>query len=262
MKRIALVHWRPVEAAAGVEALRSLGFEVEYPGAEPQQLVKRLRASGPDAIVIDLTRLPSHGLAVGITLRQSKKTRLVPLVFAGGEPEKVKRVRQELPDATYAGWERMGAALSKALAKPVLAPVVPGSHLGAPAEKPLARKLGVKDGDRVGLFAAPVGFEGIFETCSGVEVAAGTPRGCRVVLVFAASQAELEFRAPRVAEALDAGSLLWVVYPKKAGPARSDLSMAAVREFLLEFGWVDYKVCSIDETWTGMCFGRRRSRVQ
>jgi hypothetical protein len=33
----------------------------------------------------------------------------------------------------------------------------------------------------------------------------------------------------------------------------------SVREFGLGAGWVDYKVCAIDETWSGLCFARRKN---
>jgi hypothetical protein len=38
---------------------------------------------------------------------------------------------------------------------------------------------------------------------------------------------------------------------------KTDLNENLVREFGLAAGWVDYKVCAIDETWSGLCFARR-----
>ncbi|HBY63698.1 MAG TPA: hypothetical protein DEH78_28065 [Solibacterales bacterium] len=256
MKRIGLFHWRPAEAAARVEALERLGYKVDLCSADPQGSLRKLRAAPPQAVVVDLSRLPSHGRAVAFMLRQSPRTRALPLVFAGGPPDKVARVRSEFPDAAFCEWD----AIAKALRSAAPGHLVPTSASGFDSAKPLARKLGVKDGATIGLVDAPDGFEGVFESCAGVDVRRDAVAGCKIVVAFVSSQALLEYLAPRIVPQLDTGAILWIAYPKKAGKARSDLSMAAVRAFLLAFDWVDFKVCSIDGTWTGMGFGRRRPR--
>jgi hypothetical protein len=40
----------------------------------------------------------------------------------------------------------------------------------------------------------------------------------------------------------------------------SDLGEKEVRAFGLAAGFVDYKVCAVDETWSGLLFARRRER--
>jgi hypothetical protein len=52
---------------------------------------------------------------------------------------------------------------------------------------------------------------------------------------------------------------LWIAWPKKAFGVATDLSENPIREFGLDSGWVDYKVCAIDETWSGLCFARKKS---
>jgi hypothetical protein len=39
---------------------------------------------------------------------------------------------------------------------------------------------------------------------------------------------------------------------------KSDLDGNIVRTTGLAAGWVDYKVCSIDATWSGLAFKRRK----
>ena len=80
----------------------------------------------------------------------------------------------------------------------------------------------------------------------------------RVAVLFASSQAELvrDFRA--LAKALPEKSALWIAWPKKASGVKTDLNENVVREFGLDLSWVDYKVCAIDETWSGLCFSRRK----
>src|SRR5256885_1582762 len=61
MGRIRLFHWNPEEALAVADILRGAGFEVDYEAKIDPAKFRALRQSPPDAVVIDLSRLPSHG---------------------------------------------------------------------------------------------------------------------------------------------------------------------------------------------------------
>ncbi len=78
------------------------------------------------------------------------------------------------------------------------------------------------------------------------------------IIWFAKSEAELERRLPRVLQCLAERGGLWIVWPKKASGVRSNLTQTVVRNFGLERGLVDHKVCAIDPTWSGLRFVRRR----
>lgn len=117
-RRIRLVHWKEEEVPERAARLEAEGYEVdgEVPGTSIG--VRQLREDPPDAFVIDLGRLPSHGREVARALRESKALRRVPIVFVGGAPAKVEAVRAELPDAVYAEWEEIGATVAEAIAAP------------------------------------------------------------------------------------------------------------------------------------------------
>ena len=85
------------------------------------------------------------------------------------------------------------------------------------------------------------------------------PRDANVSILFVRSQAELirDFRL--LAKALPVKTALWIGWPKQASRIATDLNGNVVREFGLASGWVDYKVCAIDETWSGLCFARRKN---
>ena len=55
----------------------------------------------PDALVISLDRLPSHGRAVAEWFWEAKKRRSIPLIFVGGAPDKVERTREKFPEALF-----------------------------------------------------------------------------------------------------------------------------------------------------------------
>jgi hypothetical protein len=60
-----------------------------------------------------------------------------------------------------------------------------------------------------------------------------------------------------MAEITDAGRL-WICWPKKASGITTDVTQNEVRSIGLAAGLVDFKICAIDETWSGLCFTRRK----
>ena len=50
----------------------------------------------------------------------------------------------------------------------------------------------------------------------------------------------------------------WVSWPKKSSGVETDLTEQDLRDFILPLGWVDTKVCAVDDTWSGLKFLRRK----
>ncbi len=113
---------------------------------------------------------------------------------------------------------------------------------------PLPQKLGIKDGARVRLAAAPEGF------ARSIGVTSRGHGEADVIVLFARSSRELAREFPRLRRALQPSGGLWVAWPKKASGVATDLTESAVREFGLAQGLVDNKVCAIDDTWSGLRF--------
>ena len=100
MARVRIVHWKPAEAEALLETCRAGGFEVEFDPAALPDVARTIRRTMPDALVIDLTRVPSHGRELAFAIRRTKYTRQIPIVFVDGEPEKVEAIlAPEIPDS-------------------------------------------------------------------------------------------------------------------------------------------------------------------
>ena len=49
-----------------------------------------------------------------------------------------------------------------------------------------------------------------------------------------------------------------MAWPKRASGVASDITDNVVREVVLPTGWVDTKVCAIDDTWSGLRLVIRR----
>jgi hypothetical protein len=257
MRRVCLIHWKAEEAEEKIAKLRAAGYEVDCPEIKPGAL-RDWRDNPPAAFVIDLSRMPLQGRDVAIALRVYKTTRNTPLVFVEGEPEKVERIKVNLPDAVYTSWSRIRGSLKTAIAKPPPSPVVPASNLAGYSGTPLPKKLGVKPNSTLALVGAPKDFvETLGELPEGVKLKKRADAACDLIIWFVRMRAELYDRIKEMGELTGAGGL-WIVWPKQASGVASDMTQNVVRETGLASGLVDYKVCAIDATWSGLKFARRK----
>jgi hypothetical protein len=255
---VRLIHWNVEEAEARAKILKALGYKVIHRLINPAGL-RELRENPPDAFAIDLGRLPSQGRDLGMNIRKYKSTRHVPLVFIGGDPEKVKRIRKILPDATYTNWEEIQHSLEVAIGNPLSDPVTPESVFDVYKGTPLQKKLGLKPEMILALLDAPEGFDTTLgELPEGVTVRRKMRGKADLTLWFTHSKEDLETRIGRMAGFIGDGRL-WIIWPKKASKVKTDLSQVVVRKVGLETGLVDFKICSVDTTWSGLCFTRRKS---
>ncbi len=257
MATVRLIHWNAAEAADRAARFPADEFQVDHSQLDPTGL-RALRANPPGALVIDLGRLPSHGRDVGVAMRQARATRGIPLVFVDGDPAKVQRVRQLLPDAVYTDWPNVQPALRQAIGNPPSQPVVPASALAGYSGTPLPRKLGIKPGYAVATPGAPDNFQATLGTLpDDVVLRRGVQGRCDLIVWFVGSQRELRQRIERYGAKAGPGGL-WICWPKKASGVTSDLSERVVRETGLASGLVDYKIAAIDQTWSGLRFTRRK----
>ena len=259
MRSVVLIHWKPAEAEVHAEALRQAGIAVEVVMPKDGRAVRGLGARPPDAFLIDLSRLPSQGQAVGIELRKTAGSRRVPLIFVGGEEAKVERVFHVLPDAAFLSWAELPGSFEAAIRSAPVRPATPDTMAGY-SGTPLAKKLGIRASSVVALLGAPEGFEAqLAPLPDGVRVQKQARRADRV-LFFVDSLASLKRRFDAALRTVEEGGGLWIMWPKKASGVKTDVTETAVREFGLAAGWVDYKICAVDETWSGLQFARRQIR--
>jgi hypothetical protein len=252
MKRVLLIHWNEDEGKPRIERLRRLGFTVEWIAPRGGGGLQPYIQNPPDAFLIDLTRMPSHGRAIGVSFRQRKATRSVPIVFLGGEAEKVEKTRELLPDASYLDWKNVGRLRRDIAQAKAYATHVPKT-MAQYAKVPLARKVGIKDGVAVVLIGVP---DEVRDRLGTFEEATAGER----VLFCVRSMLDLETGFDVAALRVKRGGGLWVMWPKKASGVGSDVKMPLVRAVALESGWVDYRICAVDERWSGMLFARKHSK--
>ncbi len=252
MLRLRLIHWNADEGARYLALLKDAGHRVEYNPEFSPHLLREWRAAPPDAFVIDLSRLPSHGREIAIALRQSKATRAVPLVFCEGEEEKIAKTRALLPDAVYCKFSKLKSTL-RSLRAPH-APVMPVPVMERYATRTAAQKLGIKSGDTVCLIDAPRdALSAIGELPPDVTFVETPPAA--VTLFFATDPQQLR---QQLSELRSSGTQtkLWVCW-KKGKSAGNGVSERLVQETGVSLGLVDYKICSINPVWSGLLFSMK-----
>ena len=258
MARVRLIHGHPGEGEARAAQLRGFGHEVVF---EPARDVRDLRRYGqepPDLFVLDLARQPSRVRDIAVALRGRRSTRYVPLVFIGGEAPQVRRVRTLLPDANFCSFRGLRGAIARAMCTPPADPVAPGALAGY-SGTPLPRKLGIKAGSRLVLLGAPPDFEALLGPLpEGVRITRRAGGAADLVIVFAQRAAELRRRLDGAVRTTGTQGRLWLAWPKKSSGLQTDLGEREIRALGLATGLVDFKICAIDATWSGLCFGQRR----
>ncbi len=259
MARIALIHWKASEAAARLEVLVNAGYQAHLFSEPGPGSLRPVRAAPPDAIVIDLTRMPSHGRETGVALRASRATRHVPLVFAGGEPEKVERVRELLPDAVFTEWDEIDGALRRALAYAPVNPVVPPHGIENP-DKPVSQKLGIGPDSRVAVIGRPDEFhDALGPVPESARFTSGPSQSDTLRICFVRTQAEVGLQIARLTP-LPEKTPLWLCWSKKSSGMVTDVTQQKLRETGLAAGLVDDKICSIDATWSGLRFRTKKKK--
>jgi hypothetical protein len=122
------------------------------------------------------------------------------------------------------------------------------------SKTPLVKKLGIKAGMRVHFVNAPVGFVAGLGLPDGVDVVGENAGNLDFILLFCPNTTDMTTQFSKLADRLVANGMLWVAWYKKAAKIPTDLSDGVVREYGLNAGMVDVKVCAIDENWSGLKF--------
>jgi hypothetical protein len=111
---------------------------------------------------------------------------------------------------------------------------------------PLPKKLGMLPGTTV-FFDG-----GTLDDLCGVTRAKTLGKDVDIVHLFTKSAAELGKRLRDYRKRLRDDVTVWVSWPKKSSKVPTDITEDVIREICLPMGWVDVKVCAVDEVWSGL----------
>lgn len=123
---------------------------------------------------------------------------------------------------------------------------------------PLAKKLGIGNASVFTVVAPPAGFaDTLGDTGEAIWQRSLMPP-IDVVVAFFTERARLEAKWAALAEAAMPDGGVWVCWPKRTSGVATDITEDVLRAVLLPTGWVDNKVCAVDDTWSGLRFVLRK----
>ena len=118
---------------------------------------------------------------------------------------------------------------------------------------PLATKLGIKIGTKIRPVNAPEGYLTLVEPLPpGTKVVGRLSGDTDIVHIFSSRRAELAKALKAYREKLKPTAVVWVSWPKKAAKLQTDITEDTVREIALPLGFVDIKVCTVTDIWSGL----------
>jgi len=118
-----------------------------------------------------------------------------------------------------------------------------------------AQKLGIKEGSTIAVVDPPRNFRSVLgELPRGAELVedGGAVTICLVQSVSAVREEMSRLRHEA------ANTKLWIAWRKKSAAVHDGVTEDLVRTTGIALGLVDYKVCAIDGTWSGMLFSRSK----
>ena len=125
----------------------------------------------------------------------------------------------------------------------------------------LAKKLGIKEGMVVAVINAPKNFsKTLGRLPRGAKLKSAKYPSAPLTLWFARSEIELQGGIAEFAGRIGEGHL-WIMNRKGKKAAVIGPTQNSVREAGLARGLVDFKVCSVDETWSALLFSRRKTKA-
>ena len=126
---------------------------------------------------------------------------------------------------------------------------------------PLGQKLGLKPAMTVMVINEPADYRHLLgEGADDVQFSDRTRADSSFVHIFTRRRSELEKQLSRLRKKIRDTATVWVSWPKKSAGVATDITEDVIRAVALPLGFVDVKVCAVDETWSGLKLMVRREQ--
>jgi hypothetical protein len=121
------------------------------------------------------------------------------------------------------------------------------------SDTPLAKKLGIKPGFVVCLINAPGDYFGLLADIPPDLTFSNDPAVKKdFIHFFTKSKDEYIQYLPKLKQQLKPNGKIWASWPKRASKVTTDITEDIIRNYAIETGLVDIKVCAVDEIWSGL----------
>jgi hypothetical protein len=171
---------------------------------------------------------------------KAREARGIKQIWRGG-PARLERNRGE-------GATEILHPSAMILALRVKAREMPAGYSGTP----LAKKLGIAEGATLFAVGMPASVRAEIERTACPRYLARAGKGLAAAHVFHTSAAKLAVDLKKLRPLLAPDGMVWVSWPKKAAKVATDITEDQIRKIALPMGYVDVKVCAVDEIWSGL----------
>lgn len=117
---------------------------------------------------------------------------------------------------------------------------------------PLAKKLGLKPGAPLWAAGMPDSVKATLDAEVGPRYLARPTKTLAAAHIFHTRAAKLSAELEGLRVKLTPDGMIWVSWPKKAAKVETDITEDVIRTIALPMGFVDVKVCAVDEVWSGL----------
>jgi Protein of unknown function (DUF3052) len=118
---------------------------------------------------------------------------------------------------------------------------------------PLVKKLGIKEGSQILVIHGPPTYHALLEPLPlGVQFVTQPSSSTDIVHIFVSQREELQQWLNNLRQRLRSDAMVWVSWPKKSAKKPTDITEDTIREVALPIGFVDIKVCAVDDVWSGL----------
>jgi len=125
---------------------------------------------------------------------------------------------------------------------------------------PLAQKLGIKAGVTVVVINSPDNYRSLLgKFANDAKFSNRVTTNSNFIHFFTKHRSELKRQLHRLRSKMAEAATLWVSWPKKSSGISTDITEDVIRAVALPLGFVDIKVCAVDEVWSGLKLVIRRS---
>ncbi|MFZ6768292.1 DUF3052 family protein [Undibacterium sp. Di26W] len=118
---------------------------------------------------------------------------------------------------------------------------------------PLAKKLGIRAGSLVLVKHAPDNYLDLLaDLPADVVFEKKLTAATDIVHLFTEQKTVLVKELTAYKSKLRSDAAIWVSWPKKSSKVPTDITEDSIREVALPLGYVDIKVCTVSEIWSGL----------
>jgi len=128
---------------------------------------------------------------------------------------------------------------------------------------PLPQKLGIKPGLTVVAINPPANYRRLLgQIPDSITFSERLKSGSSFVHLFTSRRSEMQKKMSILRDKISDNGAIWVSWPKKSSGISTDVTEDVIREIALPLGFVDIKVCAVDETWSGLKLMIRRAKTE